>query len=152
MDFVGAKAAFFCGTRVLTYLRDDLPGLGWAGFRDLPGGGREAAESPEDCLLRELEEEFGLHLPADRLPWRRVFPSTNDPARNAVFFGGALHLDEIAAIRFGSEGQYRETMAVAEFVSHRKAVPDLQCRTGIVWTIWALHLPLAGKRGSESHA
>lgn len=152
MDFVGAKAAFFCGDKVLTYLRDDLPGLGWAGFWDLPGGGREATESPEDCLLRELEEEFGLCLSSDRLLWRRVFPSMNDPARNAVFFGGTLHPDEIAAIRFGSEGQRWEMMPVADFVSHPKAVPDLQHRAGIVWAEWGLRPPLATGQAPESHA
>lgn len=152
MDFVGAKAAFFCGDRVLTYLRDDLPGLGWAGFWDLPGGGREAAESPEDCLLRELEEEFGLAIPAERLLWQRVFPSMNDPARSAVFFAGSLHPDEIAAIRFGSEGQYWEMMPVADFINHPKAVPDLQRRTGIVWAEWALHPPFAMDQVTQSHA
>ena len=137
VEFVGAKAAFFCGEKVLTYLRDDLPGLGWAGFWDLPGGGREAEESPEDCLLRELEEEFGLRLPADRLIWRRVFPSMMDPTKNSVFFAGTLHPDEITAIRFGSEGQYWEMMPVAVFVSHPKAVPELQRRARIVWEEWA---------------
>ena len=152
MEFVGAKAAFFCDARVLTYLRDDLPGLGWAGFWDLPGGGREAAESPEKCLLRELEEEFGLRLPPDRLLWRRVFPSMNDPAKNAVFFGGMLHADEIAAIRFGPEGQLWEMMPVADFVSHPQAVPDLQRRAGIVWAEWALNPLFATGQVSQSHA
>lgn len=66
MEFVGAKAALFCDARVLTYLRDDLPGLGWAGFWDLPGGGREAAESPEKCLQRRagiVWAEWALNPP-----------------------------------------------------------------------------------------
>ena len=54
-DFVGAKAALFCGGRLLTHLRDDRPGLPWPAMWDLPGGGREGAETPEQCLLRELE-------------------------------------------------------------------------------------------------
>ncbi len=133
MDFVGAKAAFFCGSTVLTYLRDDLPGLGWADHWDLPGGGREGDEDPATCLLRELDEEFGLRLPPDRLIWQRVFPSMANPARPSVFFAGHLTRAEITAIRFGDEGQGWEMMPIPRFLSHPRAVPELQRRTGIAW-------------------
>ena len=133
MDFSGAKAAFFCGTAVLTCLRDEKPGLRWPGLWDLPGGGREGAESPEDCLLRELWEEFGLDLTSDRLVWRRVFPSMVDAGRESVFFGGWLTPDEVAAIRFGDEGQGWELMPVEGFLGHPLGVPEMQRRAGIVW-------------------
>ena len=133
MDFVGAKAAFFCGSTVLTYLRDDLPGLGWADHWDLPGGGREGDEDPATCLLRELDEEFGLRLPPDRLIWQRIFPSMANPARPSVFFAGHLTRTEIIAIRFGNEGQGWEMMPVTRFLAHPRAVPELQRRTGIAW-------------------
>jgi 8-oxo-dGTP diphosphatase len=133
VEFVGAKAALFCGSNVLTCQRDDKPGLRWAGLWDLPGGGREGLETPEDCLLRELWEEFGLTLSPDRLIWRRVFPSILDAARNSVFFGGRVTKDEVAAIRFGDEGQGWELMPVAGFLGHAKAVPEMQRRVGIVW-------------------
>ncbi|NJS37719.1 MAG: NUDIX domain-containing protein [Rhodobacteraceae bacterium] len=136
MDFVGAKAAFFCEGAVLAYLRDDHPGLNWAGHWDLPGGGREGDEGPEDCLLRELEEEFGLRLPQVRLTWSRVFPSIMDARRASYFFAGRLTRAEIAAIRFGDEGQRWIMMPVAEFLGHGKAVPELQRRVGIVWADW----------------
>jgi 8-oxo-dGTP diphosphatase len=133
VDFVGAKAALFCGTHVLTCLRDDRPGLPWAGLWDLPGGGREGTETPEDCLLRELSEEFGLWLSPGRLVWRRVFPSMLDPARLSVFFGGWVTASEIAAITFGAEGQGWDLMPVAEFLGHPAAVPEMQRRAGIAW-------------------
>ncbi|HMS93851.1 MAG TPA: NUDIX hydrolase [Tabrizicola sp.] len=133
MDFIGAKAAFFCGATVLTYLRDDRPGLSWAGLWDLPGGGREADESPEACLLREFHEEFGLSLPPDRLLWQRVFPAMADPGRSSVFFAGHLTRAEIGSIRFGDEGQGWEMMPVTRFLSHPSAMPDLQRRTAIAW-------------------
>ncbi len=136
MDFVGAKAAFFCEGAVLACLRDDHPGLSWAGHWDLPGGGREGDEGPEDCLLREMEEEFGLSLPPERLIWRRVFPSIMDANRASFFFGGHLTRAEIAAIRFGDEGQGWAVMPVAEFLGHGKAVPEMQRRVGIVWSDW----------------
>jgi 8-oxo-dGTP diphosphatase len=58
--FVGCKLALLDGERVLVYTRDDRPDIQFPGMLDLPGGGREGNESPEDCVLRELEEEFGL--------------------------------------------------------------------------------------------
>ncbi|MCU0828816.1 MAG: NUDIX hydrolase [Tabrizicola sp.] len=133
MDFVGAKAAFFCEGRVLTCQRDDLPGLPWPGLWDLPGGGREGSETAEACLLRELSEEFGLQLGADRLIWRRVFPSMMDASRASVFFGGWLSPGEVAAIRFGDEGQGWELMPVTAFLGHGQAVPEMQRRAAIVW-------------------
>jgi 8-oxo-dGTP diphosphatase len=136
VDFVGAKAAFFCEGAVLTCLRDEHPGLSWAGHWDLPGGGREGNEGPEDCVLRELQEEFGLTLAPDRLLWRRVFPSMLDASRASVFFGGRLSREEIAAIRFGDEGQGWAMMPVATFLGHGRAVPDMQRRVGIVWAEW----------------
>lgn len=134
MDFVGAKAALFCGAEVLTYLRDTHPGLPWPGLWDLPGGGREGDETPEACLLRELEEEFGLRLPTERLIWRRVLPSITDQARASVFFGGRLSVEEVARVRFGDEGQAWRLMPVADFVAHRLAVPEMQRRAGLAWS------------------
>jgi 8-oxo-dGTP diphosphatase len=133
VDFVGAKVALFCGTGVLTCQRDDLPDLPWAGLWDLPGGGREGNEGPRDCLLRELHEEFGLRLPADRLIWERVFPSMLDASRASVFFGGHITMDEITGIRFGDEGQGWALMPVTEFLAHAGAVPEMQRRADLVW-------------------
>lgn len=131
MDFVGAKAALLCGGDLLTYLRDDKPGLPWPAMWDLPGGGREGIETAESCLLRELHEEFGLILPAQRLIWRRVWPSMMDATRSSVFFAGWITAQEIADIRFGHEGQHWRMMPVADFLSHPQAVPELQRRTRV---------------------
>ncbi|OZA10329.1 MAG: DNA mismatch repair protein MutT [Rhodobacterales bacterium 17-64-5] len=131
MDFTGAKAALFCGNGILTYLRDDLPGLPWPGHWDLPGGGREGDETPEACLLRELHEEFGLTLPPERLIWRKVWPSMIDTARASVFFAGRISPTDIAAIRFGDEGQYWRMMRVADYLAHPKAIPELQRRVAV---------------------
>lgn len=123
----------FCGASVLVYLRDEKPGLRWPGLWDLPGGGREGDESPEACLLRELHEEFGLRLTQDRLVWRGVFPSMIMAGQESVFFGGRLTRQEVQQIQFGDEGQGWELMPVSVFLSHRRAVPEMQRRAGIVW-------------------
>lgn len=130
-DFVGAKVALICGDRVLTCLRDDKPGLPWRGMWDLPGGGREGDETPEACLLRELHEEFGLCLLPERLIWRRVWPSMMDAARASVFFAGRITAAEIAAIRFGDEGQGWEMMAVSAYVGHPLGIPEMQRRVRV---------------------
>lgn len=131
MDFTGCKLVLVCGNALLTYQRDDRPGLPWPGRWDLPGGGREGDETPEACVLRELAEEFGLHLPPGRLEWRRVWPSMLDPRRRSVFFAGRILEAEIAAIRFGCEGQVWRMMAVEAFLAHPLAVPELQRRVGV---------------------
>jgi 8-oxo-dGTP diphosphatase len=129
-DFVGAKLALILDGRVLVYLRDDFAGLPFAGHWDLPGGGRDGAETAEACVLRELEEEFGLRLGPERLIWQRVFPSWHRAGGSAVFFGGRIAAEEVAAIRFGSEGQRWEMMETAAFLGHPLAVPYLRDRLG----------------------
>ena len=129
--FVGAKLVLLLGADLLTYLRDDKPGLAWANMWDLPGGGREGDETPEACVLRELHEEFGLTLDPDRLQWRRVWPSMMDSSKNSVFFAGRITADEVAAIRFGDEGQHWRMMAVTEFQAHPQAIPEMQRRVGV---------------------
>jgi 8-oxo-dGTP diphosphatase len=129
-DFAGAKLALILADRVLCYLRDDIRGLPFPGHWDLPGGGREGGETAEECVLRELEEEFGLRLGAERLIWRRDYPSAHLPGQRGVFFGGRVTAAEIGAVRFGSEGQRWEMMEVGAFVTHDLAVPALRDRLG----------------------
>jgi 8-oxo-dGTP diphosphatase len=128
-DFVGANGALLCEGEILAYLRDDMPGLRYANWWDLPGGGREGDESPQTCFLREMEEEFGLRLGPERLIWSREFPSLIDHHRRAWFYGGYLSRAEIAAIRFGDEGQRWEMMPLPQFLSHPRMIPALQAHT-----------------------
>lgn len=130
-DFVGAKAALVCNGAVLTYLRDDHEGLPWPAHWDLPGGGREGAESAEQCLIREVAEEFGLPLTPAHLTWRASFPALHSPGEQAIFFAGHITPSEVAAIRFGSEGQTWQMMPLAQWLTHPRAVPDLPRRTEI---------------------
>ena len=55
------------------------------------------------------------------------------PTRPSVLFGGVLEAREIAAIRFGAEGQGWELMEVAAFLAHEKAIPEMRRRAGMVW-------------------
>ncbi|CAM3528430.1 NUDIX hydrolase [Paracoccus nototheniae] len=125
-SFHGAKLWLTHRGQMLTLLRDDRPGLPFPGHWDLPGGGREGGESPVDCALRELSEEFGLHLPPDRLTGH-AFVSHAAPPMRSWLFTGALHATEIASIRFGSEGQGWRMMPVDDYLAHPRAVPHF-CR------------------------
>jgi 8-oxo-dGTP diphosphatase len=133
-DFSGAKLALVAGGSILTYLRDDFAHIPWPGHWDLPGGGREGDETGEACVLRELREEFGLTLPPDRLIWRRELPAMLDAAKASWFFAGRLHPEEIAAIRFGCEGQHWQMMPVAQFLDHPQGVAPLQARARLALT------------------
>lgn len=126
MPFIGAKLALFHRGRVLTCLRDDIPQIPFPGYWDLPGGGAEPGETPSECALRELQEEFGLILSPSRLEGRS-FPS-GQGGHVAWFFRGKVSAAEIAAIRFGDEGQCWQMMPIAAFLSHPKAVPHFKDR------------------------
>lgn len=131
--YLGNEEAAFCGAkllllhegRLLTYLRDDFAGLPFAAHWDLPGGGREGDEAPMGCARRELAEEFGLDLPAARLAGQ-AFSSVAVPGMVSWLFRGALTAAEIAAIRFGDEGQEWRMMPVADYLAHPRAVPHFR--------------------------
>lgn len=137
-DFVGAKLALICGSQLLTYLRDDRPDLRWAGRWDLPGGGREGAEGPQTCVLRELHEEFGLDFGPERLEHGYEVASISTPDRLGWFFLGHITEAEVQAIRFGDEGQYWRLMGIADFLVHPQGIPPLQdrCRMALARAGW----------------
>lgn len=126
-SFSGTKIALIYDDQTVAYLRDDKPGIPFPGMWDLPGGGREGAETPIECGLREVEEEFGLRLNAADVLFVERHQS---PQTALVHFFCAIRIDEIdlAAINFGNEGQCWELMPISKFVDHENAVPHLQNR------------------------
>ncbi len=124
--FHGAKLWLTQADRILVYLRDDRPGLPFAAHWDLPGGGREGDESPLSCALREMAEEFGLQLDPGSLTGR-PFVSHADPRMMSWLFAGPISTYQIAAIRFGDEGQCWRMMPVTEYLAHPRAIPHF-CR------------------------
>lgn len=127
-DFVGAKLVLTCGADLLVSLRDDFDHIPWPAHWDLPGGGRDGTETALACALRELTEEFGLHLPAARLAGPVAYPYPGGAGLVSVYFRGEITQAEIAAIRFGTEGQCWRMMPVAEYLTHPRAVPHFPAR------------------------
>jgi 8-oxo-dGTP diphosphatase len=126
--FNGAKLAAMHGDRLLVYRRDRKPGIPFPGCLDLPGGGREGLESPVECALRELHEEFGLALSVARITYARTYASTTAGVLPSHFFALRITGAEIAAVRFGDEGEDWQLMAAADFVRHPEAVPNMRIR------------------------
>jgi 8-oxo-dGTP diphosphatase len=127
-SFHGVKIALLLGDALLTYLRDDKPTIPWPAHWDLPGGGREGAETPTDCIIREIAEEFEFQLDPAQIIHMRKYPSAIGAAAHSVFMVGQVTAEQIAAIRFGSEGQRWQMMPVDSFLAHPSAVESLKHR------------------------
>ncbi|WP_040363364.1 NUDIX hydrolase [Congregibacter litoralis] len=127
VEFSGSKLALLFGSKVLVYKRDNFEHIPFPGCWDFPGGGREGQESPEECVLRELYEEFALSIPATRLAYRRRVTSTSGIGSSYFFVAKGFHF-EIDAIVFGAEGQYWDLMQIEDFLAHPQAVPALVSR------------------------
>lgn len=122
-DFNGAKAAVFVGDQLLVYRRDVKPDLAYPGLWDFPGGGREGDETPEETVLRELEEEFGLTVDEEAIRWKRVFPALDQPDVKLWFFVLALPEEAAEDIVFGDEGTEWRLMDWDDFRDRPDVVP-----------------------------
>ncbi|MEM1404304.1 MAG: NUDIX hydrolase [Pseudomonadota bacterium] len=125
--FHGAKLALVVDGKVLVYRRDDFDHIPYPGCWDFPGGGREGEESPEECVLRELNEEFALSMSSSRLEYKLKVPSLNGKGSSFFFVAKGLK-SEIDSIVFGDEGQCWQLMGIQEFLNHPKAIPALVSR------------------------
>ncbi|MFZ4748328.1 MAG: NUDIX domain-containing protein [Sphingomonas sp.] len=123
--FAGAKLAAMLGDALLVYRRDDKPGIPFPDMLDLPGGGREGDETPAECALRELAEEFGVFVGVDRVHYHRAYYLA-DHATMSHFLAVNLTEEEVASVRFGDEGQDWALLPAADFIADDDAVPRLR--------------------------
>lgn len=118
--FEGAKVALFLGARLLVITRDLRGDIPWPGHLDFPGGGREDGETPEQCVLRETQEEVGLVLSEGELIWRRRYHRSG-----GRFWFFAAHLPETRQgdIVFGDEGQGWALIGPHDYCAQEMAIP-----------------------------
>lgn len=126
-DFHGAKIALLLADRILIYKRDSFPDLPFPGHWDLPGGGREGGESPQDCALREVHEEFGLTLDPATICHQRSYAAAPG-ARPAWFLVAPITESHLPLIRFGSEGECWDIPLITSYLALTDAIPAHQSR------------------------
>lgn len=84
------------GRKILIVRRG--PGQSGAGFWEFPGGKVEPGESPEQALIREIDEELNLHIRVKDLLGEEVFDYPSKSIRLRVYkseiLSGALKLIE----------------------------------------------------------
>lgn len=125
MTFHGAKLAILVGDQVVTLLRDDLPNLEFANHWDLPGGGRENGETPQQCVLRELYEELGIVFAPSDL--HDGFECQNASGTSWFFVSNQGDFDA-HRVRFGNEGQSWKLAKTEWFLNEARSVPILAAR------------------------
>jgi 8-oxo-dGTP diphosphatase len=126
-EFTGCKLAYVFNGQLLVYKRDDFLHIPFAGMWDFPGGGREGNETPEQCVLRELNEEFGIFFDESRLIFKQKVANHLNTG-DAFFFVAEGRLAEIESIVFGSEGQFWLLMDIDAFLANPLAVVVLKNR------------------------
>jgi len=97
--------------QVLLFLRDDLPHIPYPNTWDVPGGHVEEAETPAQCIVREMKEEMGLDLEGFELFSVKEF---SDRIEHTFWKTANLHLDKISLqegqrLRWFSEEEARGT-------------------------------------------
>ena len=125
--FTGCKLAYIFNEDLLVYMRDDREDIPFPNLWDFPGGGREGEETPEECVLRELEEEFAISFPASRLIYKQKVHNHTDDGISFFFVAHGMQ-SEIDTILFGDEGQYWTFMSIDEYMSHPKSIAALKSR------------------------
>lgn len=128
MEFSGCKIALICDDKLLTILRDDKASIPYPNMWELPGGGREDEETPFECVQREVFEELGLKLEEADILWVKDYQGMLGSDKTSIFMVGTITQEEFAGIVFGDEGQAYQMMAVSQFLSDKKVIPQLQDR------------------------
>ncbi|MEO8065734.1 MAG: glycosyltransferase [Candidatus Doudnabacteria bacterium] len=102
-NFHGVKGIIFIDDKMLVYRRDNKTD-NFPLQIDLPGGGKEADETPFETFQRESKEEFGVQIEKSDISYAKQYMSAMDPTKESYFFvTRPLNVDRKDII-FGNEG------------------------------------------------
>ncbi len=127
MNFHGVKVAVLVENKLLMHLRDNKPGLFNANMWDFPGGGREGNETPEECAIREIYEEFTLLVTPESFIWKNDYPAQKDPNQRAYFMVTNIDVEKVKDIKL-NEGQKWNLFSQEDFFAIEDVVPSLKLR------------------------
>ena len=128
INFTGAKIALFYLDKLIVILRDNKPGLDFANMWDLPGGAREGNESPQACVIREVQEELGIRLDPSAIIWEKTYPGMQDKKLTGYFMAAHISPEQYRGIEFGDEGQGWKLMSPDDFMQNKTVVEPLKGR------------------------
>ncbi len=126
--WTGAGGAIVCKHQLLMMLRDNKPGLRFANKWDFAGGGRSGDESPEECFIRETQEEFGITILPEMIRYKQLYPNLSTGVTDSYFFVAEVTETDIQNITFGTEGQGWRLFAPEEFFLHPDVIAPLKQR------------------------
>ena len=127
MAVIGTKAVLHSGGRLVVLRRDADPRIPFPGRVDLPGGGADPGEDALACTVREVAEETGLRIPAQRFRWGRAYPAGDRDGENWLF-AADISAGEAAAARLGPEGQALWLEELDVYLGRGDAIPHQQAR------------------------
>lgn len=103
MHQVATALIFDCNGQLLIYLRDEKPEISYPGYWDLFGGKVEDGETPEQALIREVEEELGVLI--DNYSLFNTYESHLEVTPN-IKYVYVVHIPQAASQLTLYEGQY----------------------------------------------
>ncbi len=112
MKRVAHVLVFDRDARLVIYLRDNKPGIPFPNHWDFFGGHLETGETPEDALVREVEEELGLTL--TKWKYFRTYVCTEGDAYPNVKYVYWSWIDQSVAELTLREGQMLKSIAAEE--------------------------------------
>lgn len=102
--------------KVLLHLRDDKPDIPYPNRWGLPDGHIDEPETPEECILREMQEELGLQLQHIRLftAVERAYGTEHTYWVRAHFQPEEIHLSEGQGVQWFSYPEIQKMPLIYE--------------------------------------